>query len=607
MSIHRSSILNQVGQEHARRSGDWSDKYRPTSLADMALTDQLRQWFQAQLKAPRLLHHLLLWGDPGTGKSTVAQLMVQHFVPTSDERSKRVRDIDGATDRGLDTIRDELLPWMRNCGGLLREIDSDWWSIVIVTEADNLTPEAQQGLNKAMEDFKGTCKFVFTTNKLDGLIPSLRSRCTRVEMPPPPVEERARVLSAVLDSEGIAVPADSIQHFAHHFADMRQLLSEAQDSIAMHAELRIPARERATEVDMWPAPVDGLKVFTDLRATFERYLSLPEHGSLVLVLWTAFTHVHDAFHVSPILTITSPTMQSGKTTLLNILSRLVAEPLLTSNMSPASLYRALTEKVWTLLADEADTWFTKDDQMRGVWNSGHARDMASVLRADGGQLAVLSTWGPKTLSMIRADPGDLPPTIRDRSVVVAMQRALLTETIEPLRLDRIGDDLRPLRQKVARWAYDHIDALRGAEPDVPGELNHRARDNWRPLLAIADLVGDHWPTTARRAAKVVSGPGDETDEKGLLALEDLRDTFVAEKTDRLPSDLVVTRLLGLPERPWAGWLQVQRLAKLLRPFGIRPKALWAQYGGDQYRTLQGYHRDDCQVAFDRYLRPLPNG
>jgi putative DNA primase/helicase len=300
-------------------------------------------------------------------------------------------------------------------------------------------------------------------------------------------------------------------------------------------------------------------------------------------------------------------MRSGKTTLLNILSRLVAAPLLTSNMSPASLYRALVEKVWTLIADEADTWFNKDDQMRGVWNSGHTRDMASVMRADGGQVTLFSTWGPKTLSLIRRDPRDLPPTIQDRSVVIAMRRAKLDESIEPLRLDRIGPELRPLRQKVARWAYDHLEALRGADPDVPSELNHRARDNWRSLLSVADLVGGPWPQMARLAAKVISGPGDETDEKGLLALEDLRGTFAAERTDRLPSDLVVTRLLGLQDRPWAGWLRQERLAGLLRPFGIRTRPLWTDYGGEGHRTLQGYRLEDCQDAFDRYLSARGQG
>jgi putative DNA primase/helicase len=319
-------------------------------------------------------------------------------------------------------------------------------------------------------------------------------------------------------------------------------------------------------------------------------------------LWTAFSHVHDAFRVSPILTITSPTMRSGKTTLLNILGRLVAEPLLTSNMSPASLYRALDEKVWTLIADEADTWFNKDEQMRGIWNSGHTRDFAWVLRVDGGgNVRQIPTWGPKTLSLIRRDPRDLPPTIQDRSVVIAMRRARMDEPIEPLRIDRIGDELRPLRQKVARWAYDHIDALRGAEPEVPGELNHRARDNWRSLLSVADLVGGPWPQMACLAAKVISGPGDETDEKGLQALADLRDTFDAEKADRVPSALVALRRLPDGASPQAIQGEQNRLANLLRPFGIRTAGLWSASGADEKGALRGYWLRDCQDAFERYL------
>lgn len=582
---------------------DWLEKHRPSSVADMALHDHQRKLLQVLLEADRLPHHLLLWGPSGTGKTSVTRLLVQHFVPEDEDRY-RVRRINAAEARGIEAVRSDLLPWMRAGGGILGQGDPQWWALIVLSEADGLTADAQRVLNDVMDLFGDRYKFVLTTNVLDGLLPSIRSRCKVLEMGPPPIEERARVLATILERESVAADPSSVMRMAHHFEDMRELVREAQVSVAVHGDLRVPTNHL---LNLWPDPVDGAVLLFELKSMFERYLSLPPHASTLLPLWTLFSHAHDAFQVSPVLAITSPVKRSGKTTCLNLLGRVVPDPLFASNMSLASVYRALTEKVWTLVADEADTWFNKDDQMRGIWNSGHTRDLAWAVRADGGHVTLLPTWGPKVLSLIRRDQGDLPSTIQDRSVVISMRRAKRDEPILALSLDRIGEDLQPLRQKAARWAFDHLEELRASRPDVPSELNHRARDNWRPLLAIADLVGGPWPRLARVAAKVVSGAGDESDEIALLALADLRETFALEKADRLPSALIVDRLQDLPDRAWAGWLTPQRLAVLLRPFGVRPKPLWTVYGTTRERTLQGYFLMDCEDAFARYLPPRSEG
>ncbi|HEV3455933.1 MAG TPA: DUF3631 domain-containing protein [Thermoanaerobaculia bacterium] len=80
---------------------------------------------------------------------------------------------------------------------------------------------------------------------------------------------------------------------------------------------------------------------------------------------------------------------------------------------------------------------------------------------------------------------------------LVMRRRAPGEHIERLRFDRPGG-FEELRRRAARWAADHLAALRGADPEMPGELDDRAADNWRPLLAIADLVGREWPE--KRAA-----------------------------------------------------------------------------------------------------------
>jgi putative DNA primase/helicase len=153
------------------------------------------------------------------------------------------------------------------------------------------------------------------------------------------------------------------------------MLRTAQDSIAVEGRLTLPPptiRKRGVE-ELWPDPVEGPVLLRDVQRTFERFLSLPDGAPLALALWVLYAHCFDAFDISPLLAVTSPVKRSGKSTLFNVLSRLVPTPLIASNISAAAVYRAVDAMAPTLLADEADSWFSMKDDIRGIWNSGHTR------------------------------------------------------------------------------------------------------------------------------------------------------------------------------------------------------------------------------------------
>src|SRR5262249_9143136 len=126
----------------------------------------------------------------------------------------------------------------------------------------------------------------------------------------------------------------------------------------------------------WPDRVDGDELLTELRSTFARYLALPIVAGTALALWTLHTYLLDVVDVCPLLAITSPQKRCGKTTLLTLLHALCLRPLFTSNVTPAALFRTIETATPTLLIDEAETFLSRSEELRGILNAGHTRTTA---------------------------------------------------------------------------------------------------------------------------------------------------------------------------------------------------------------------------------------
>jgi len=257
-------------------------------------------------------------------------------------------------------------------------------------------------------------------------------------------------------------------------------------------------------VEPWPDVVAGDKLLNDLVAVLTRYVILPKHAAEALALWVVHTWAFDACDISPFMVIVSPEKRCGKTTVLIILQFLTPRSELASNISAAAVFRYVEDERPTLLIDEADTFIKDNEEMRGVLNSGHTKTAAYVIRTvevcGDHKAKRFSSWAPKAIATIRS----LADTLEDRSILVTMQRKKKSETVERLRRSD-NDDFAILRRQALRWCEDNLKILTAADPAVPATLNDRAADNWRPLLAVADLAGGEWPKRARDAALVLSG------------------------------------------------------------------------------------------------------
>ena len=296
----------------------------------------------------------------------------------------------------------------------------------------------------------------------------------------------------------------------------------------------------------WPEPVDGAVLLDDLNGLLDRYADLPAGGAVAVVLWALYTWAFEVFDVSPNLMISAPERESGKTRVTELLSWMVRRAKPVSDASAAAIIRGIERDNPTLLFDEAQSFLKRkaDDPIRGVLLASFTRRFATVERVEGDahEVRVFSTFTPKAMNgrnLARIDD-----MLTSRSIVLPMTRA--TRRLPELRADRdpVGE---AVRSRCRRWAGDHAQTLREADPDM-GDRIGRTAQVWRSLFAVADAAGGDWPALARSAADALAASAAKVadgDTLGVMLLADMREVF--GDRERIKSDDFDKALIALPE------------------------------------------------------------
>lgn len=357
------------------------------------------------------------------------------------------------------------------------------------------------------------------------------------------------------------------------------------------------------DIESWPEPVKGAALLDEIANTVSQFIACDKTIADTVALWIAFTWLIGHFHIAPILMITAPDKECGKTTLLNLISRMAQRPLSASNISPAAIFRVIETHRPTLLLDETDTFLKENEEARGIINSGHTRDSAFVVRLVGDDHTPtrFCTFGAKALSGI----GKLPATLESRSIIVEMRRKLPGEKIMQTRFAEPGLFAR-LASQLARFADDAGDAVSHMRPSLPQSLGSRAQDNAEPLLAIADYAGGDWPDRARAAILKIAGAAAEADTLRGGLLQDIQAVFMATGQDRISTADLLAALIADDTKPWATYargkpMTPRHLANRLANYRIAPNTI--RIGG---MVAKGFLLSAFAETFDRYLSLPPD-
>ncbi len=364
------------------------------------------------------------------------------------------------------------------------------------------------------------------------------------------------------------------------------------------------------DIELWSEPVAGATVLDEVVAVIQTHVKLPEHAAYAIALWIFHTWLHDRLEISTFLNLTSATPRCGKTLLMEVIGSLVFRPLpVSGKITPAALFRTIELHEPTLLLDETDTFFGDDTELRGIVNGSQRHDSANVMRSvgDDHEPRYFNTWCPKAISGI----GGLHDTVRDRSIVIHMERRPPNRGDLPRWRDRDKQAIKDIRRRVARFINDNADSILAKRNQLafPPCLHDRARDAWESLLAIADCAGGPWAGKGGRAwcaAEAISADTKDETSAGETLLEDIHKVFrEADDPKVLSTNSILEKLNTMEDRPWPEWrlgkqLTARGLAKLLKPFGITPgtKRVGANVTGSE--TAKGYKRSDFEKAWKNY-------
>ena len=227
----------------------WTELYRPNNVDDYVFRDDAQKHQIENWVAEGALPHLLFSGAPGTGKTTLAKVLLAELGVMDLD----ILEINASNENSVDTIRTKIT----NFSSALPFGD---YKYVLLDEADYITPNGQAALRGVMETYHMSCRFILTCNYPNRFIPALHSRCQGFHIEKLDITEFTARIATIGISEGLELDLDTLDSYVQAtYPDLRKAINSVQQNVVDGVLLKPQAGDQASSDWM----IQAVEMFKD--------------------------------------------------------------------------------------------------------------------------------------------------------------------------------------------------------------------------------------------------------------------------------------------------------------------------------------------------------